>query len=179
MHGTVNKAIKKLINKNFGEEKWEEIKKEASVDINVFQSNESYEDHITFDLISSASQILDIPTNSMLFESGKVWILDIGLKNYSSIINVSASSFEEFMLGIPNFQTRLLLLYPKMQPPELIVHSDKGSLYCEYYSVQDGLTPFIIGSIHAIGDLYHTKVDLEQLYNKAENGFDSFKISWN
>jgi hypothetical protein len=66
-----------------------------------------------------------------------------------------------------------------MNPPEFVVHSSEKEMYCEYHSEKDGFTPFIIGSIHAIGDLYDTKIDLEQLHSKSEKGFDLFKISWN
>ncbi len=178
MYGTVNKAIERLIINTYGEDRWLDIKKDANVNINVFQSNEPYPDHITFDLISSSSKILDIAPSSLLFDSGKCWVLDVGLNSYASMIAAAGNNFEEFMLNIPNFQTRLLLLYPQMQAPEFVVHADGGKIYCEYHSQRDGLTPFIIGSIHAIGDLYDTKINLEQLHNKSENGFDLFKISW-
>jgi len=179
MHGTVNKAIERLITKRHSVDKWKEIKKDAKVFINVFQSNEPYDDNITFNLINSSSRILKISSDSMLFESGKCWVLDIGLTNYGSMITAAGNNFEEFMLNIPNFQTRLQLLYPNMEPPEFIIHADHGKIYCEYHSQRDGLTPFIIGAIHAIGDLYDTKINLEQLNHKSENEFNLFKISWN
>ena len=51
MYGLVNKAVEGLVVSNFGEETWEQIKGRASVDIDMFISNDSYPDSITYDLL--------------------------------------------------------------------------------------------------------------------------------
>ena len=55
MYGMVNKAIADLVCSGFGEDKWEEIKAKAAIDIDFFISNESYPDEITYKLVGSAS----------------------------------------------------------------------------------------------------------------------------
>ena len=58
MYGLVNKAVEELVVSNFGEDKWELIKSKAGVDVDVFISNESYPDSMTYDLVGAASEVL-------------------------------------------------------------------------------------------------------------------------
>ena len=54
MYGLVNKAVQGLIIENYGEETWDKIKMRANVDVEMFISNESYSDSMTYDLLVAA-----------------------------------------------------------------------------------------------------------------------------
>lgn len=55
MYGLVNKAIEELVLATHGEEAWDQISKKAGVHSDVFISNESYPDEVTYRLVTEAS----------------------------------------------------------------------------------------------------------------------------
>jgi hypothetical protein len=75
MYGLVNKAIEELVVTHFGEDQWELIKKKASVDVEVFVSNEAYPDEMTYDLVSAASEVLGKSASAILVAFGEHWVL--------------------------------------------------------------------------------------------------------
>ncbi len=56
MYGIVNKAIEELVLSNFGEEKWELIKKRGDLELDFFISNQPYDDAITYQLAKAVSE---------------------------------------------------------------------------------------------------------------------------
>ena len=72
MYGLVNKAIEGLVIENHGEEAWERIKKQAEVDVDLFVSNESYDDSLTYNLVTAACEILNAPAADILESFGRV-----------------------------------------------------------------------------------------------------------
>ncbi len=46
MYGLVNKAIKGLLVENYGEETWERVKKDSDIEIDLFLTNQSYDDEV-------------------------------------------------------------------------------------------------------------------------------------
>lgn len=61
MYGIVNKAIEELVLSNFGEEKWELIKKRGGLELDFFISNQPYDDAITYQLAKAVSEEMNIP----------------------------------------------------------------------------------------------------------------------
>ena len=81
----VNKAVEELVISNFGEDKWELIKTKAGVDVDVFISNESYPDAMTYDLVGTASEVLGAPADDILIAFGEHWVLKTAAKSYGPI----------------------------------------------------------------------------------------------
>ena len=74
MYGMVNKAVEDMVCLHHGEAVWEQIKSEAGVDVDVFMSNESYSDDITYLLVAAASKVLKMPVEQILIGFGEHWI---------------------------------------------------------------------------------------------------------
>ena len=66
MYGIVNQTIQGLVVDNFGQNKWELIKKLSGVNNDYFISDESYDDDITFELVAAASEVLEISSEEIL-----------------------------------------------------------------------------------------------------------------
>ena len=73
MYGLVNKAVEQLVQRQFGEDKWMEIKNKAGVDSN-FVAMGSYPDEVTFSLVAAASEVLGSPPEAILEAFGEHWI---------------------------------------------------------------------------------------------------------
>ena len=180
MYGIVNQAIQELVTTNFGAEKWEQVLRKSGVNEEYFLSNESYDDAITFQLASAASEVLNMPLKDVLNAFGEFWVLNTGHKKYGSLMSAGGSNLKEFIENLPVFHNRVSLVYPNLQPPEFQVsESTEHSVQLHYFSHREGLTEFVRGLLSGLSKLYQTETIIE-LVNSRENGHDHdvFKISW-
>lgn len=180
MYGIVNKAMEDLMLDLYGEDRWNIIKQRSGVDIEFFISNEPYDDDITFRLAVAASEELGLSMDTILNTFGEWWILKTGREKYSGLMEAGGSNLREFLNNLPLFHNRIMLIYPKLSPPEFkISHSTENSIHIHYYSTRKGLTEFVRGLLRGLGKMYNTPVSIV-LIESRDNGSDHevFKVSW-
>jgi hypothetical protein len=178
MYGIVNQAIQGLVTRDFGDEKWEEIKQLSGIKESYFISDQSYEDNITFELVSAATEVLNLSADDILQAFGKYWVLNTAQKKYGDLLKTGGSSFPDFIRNLPNFHSRIMLIYPKLSPPEFQVNTiDETTLELHYYSTRSGLTHFVIGLIYGLGEFFETPVVITPVTSSSNPVWhDSFII---
>jgi hypothetical protein len=178
MYGLVNQAIQGLVVDNFGEDNWKAIKQKAGVTEDAFLSNEIYDDSITFNLAVSASEVLNIPLADVLKTFGKYWIIKVGNEKYGPLMKSGGDNFIDFIVNLPNFHSRVMLIYSDIKPPEFIVEKVTDSqLKLHYYSTRQGLTDFMFGLIQGLGELYQTPIDIKLIADRRNGDeHDIFEI---
>jgi hypothetical protein len=170
MHGIVNQAIQGLITDKYGAEKWDAIKQSCSLSIDYFISNEPYDDDITYDIIGIASEHLNIDSNVILEEFGIYWVTVTGMQKYGEIMRAGGQNFTHFVMNLPNFHNRIMLIFPKLNPPEFKVEQiSEKQLILHYYSNRDGLSSFVIGLIKGIGIIYDTPIETKTILSEKQN----------
>jgi len=181
MYGLVNKGIEELVVTNFGVEKWELIKLKAGVDVDVFISNEGYPDDLTFKLVGAAVEVLGIPAEDILIAFGEHWVLQTAAQNYGPMMKSGGSSLKEFLVNLPNFHTRVAMIYPNLEPPRFqCTDVMDGGLHLHYHSHRSGLTSFVTGLIQGLGKLYETPCTSTILKRKDQGeDHDVFAVTWN
>ncbi|MBA4195976.1 MAG: heme NO-binding protein [Chitinophaga sp.] len=180
MYGIVNKAIEDLVIENFGAEKWDAVKLRSGVDIDFFISNEPYDDDVTFKLASAVSEELNITLSEVLIAFGEYWVLKTGKEKYGSLMEAGGSNLKEFLVNLPNFHNRIMLMFPKLTPPEFKVSNlEERSIHVHYISKREGLQDFTKGLLQGLGKLYNTAVTIELLEDRASGSHhEIFKVSW-
>lgn len=180
MYGIVNKAIHGLVEQKFGKKAWQEIADELKLDNPYFLSSESYPDHITYDLVRITSEKTGCSTSDIMNEFGEYWILNTGMQSYGSLMKAGGADFKEFMTNLPNFHSRVMLIYPKLTPPEFhVTDICSNSLKLHYYSTRQGLVPFVNGLINGIAKMYKTSVNIKiDESNTINHQRAVFTISW-
>ncbi|NME67960.1 heme NO-binding domain-containing protein [Flammeovirga aprica] len=180
MYGIVNKAIEGLVTTNFGEEKWEKILEESGVDHDVFSTNEIYDDKITFDLAIAASEVLGISVSDVLIAFGKYWVLTTAKKHYGSLMETGGETLKEFFVNLPNFHSRVMLLYPNIQPPEFDVeYIGESEMKLKYFSQREGLTDFVHGLILGLGEAFDIEVETHLIQGRKDGlPYDEFSVKW-
>lgn len=180
MYGIVNKAIEDLITESYGLEKWNRVKERSKVDVDFFISNEPYNDDITYKLAIAASEELGLGLNEVLHAFGEWWVLRTGKEKYGAMMQAGGNSLREFLIKLPVFHTRVMLMYPKLTPPEFkITDLTNESLYLHYFSKREGLQDFVKGLLSGLAKMYNTLVSIE-LIESRNLGADHevFKITW-
>jgi hypothetical protein len=180
MYGIVNQAIQGLIIENYGHETWKKVLDKSELNISFFLSNEAYDDAVTFKLAQSISEIANTPLNEVLIAFGEYWVLKTGVEKYGSLMKAGGSNLKDFLMNLPNFHNRIMLLYPKLTPPEFEVSNiEHNSIHVHYKSTREGLKDFVIGLLQGLGKMYATTISIELINSiAAGDNHEIFKVSW-
>jgi len=178
MYGIVNKSIHSLIESEFGSEKWEEVRINAGVETTDFLSNEQYDDSITYRLVAEVASLLQIKEKDVLIKFGHYWILNTGLEKYGSLMWSGGKEFEEFMLNLPSFHTRIMLMYPNLVPPEFLVTKTEDGMLVEYHSERKGLAYFVFGLLEGLSTMFKIAINIEVVQKHDNQNHDLFIITW-
>lgn len=179
MYGLVNRAIEELVRERFGDETWEKIKQKANVDTDVFIGLEAYPDSVTYSLVGAASEILNLPGETILEEFGKYWVLYTGKTAYGSLLDSTGTTLFESIRNLDNMHSRISLTMPHLQPPSFqCTDETENSLRVHYYSERAGLAPMVIGLLKGLGVLYRTTIDVRQVASVGQGAdHDEFLIT--
>ncbi|RZF48540.1 hypothetical protein LSTR_LSTR011155 [Laodelphax striatellus] len=181
MYGFVNYALELLVLKTFGEEKWEEIKKAADVTMEgQFLVRQIYDDEITYSLIGSAVNILNIPANMILELFGKMFFEFCQDSGYDKILQVLGATPRDFLQNLDALHDHLSTIYPGMRAPSFrcTERPEDGALVLHYYSDRPGLEHIVIGIVKTVASKLHdTEVEVEILRTKAECDHVQFLIT--
>lgn len=180
MYGIVNKAIQELVVEKFGEHAWDSVKRRSGVEEDYFISNQPYPDSITYQLAGAVSEETGLPLKEVLIAFGEFWVLNTGKQKYGSLMEAGGASLKEFLINLPNFHSRIMLIYPNLKPPEFrISHINDNSLRVHYFSEREGLEDFVTGLLQGLGKLFQTPVNIELLERRADGGdHEIYNVSW-
>ncbi|EMY3554628.1 heme NO-binding domain-containing protein [Flavobacterium psychrophilum] len=180
MYGIVNKAIEDLVIANFGEAKWNAIKDRTGIDIDFFISNEPYDDEITFKLALAVSQEMNMTINQVLITFGEWWVIKTTSEKYPGLMNSGGNNLRDFLVNLPNFHNRVMLIYPKLTPPEFkISNITENGLNLHYFSKRQGLQEFVRGLIQGLGKMFKTQVTIALIQTRNQGStHEIFKINW-
>jgi hypothetical protein len=180
MYGLINKSIEELIVEKFGEVKWSQILEESQIDPDSFITNEYYDDAITLSLIDASCKLLNLSSEKLLFTFGEHWILKTGMEKYKPILQANGTTLQEFLINLPSFHSRVMLIYPEITPPDFFIEQKSNTEFIiHYHSQRTGLTEFMRGLLHGIGQLFDININAELLQEKGEkHDHDIFLLKW-
>ena len=180
MYGIVNKAIQDLITDNFGADKWESVKDKSGIDVDYFLSSEPYDDDITYKIAGAASEVLGITVGQVLNAFGEWWILKTGKEKYGGLMEAGGNNLKEFLTNLPHFHNRIMLMYPKLTPPEFKVSDiEENSIQVHYFSKREGLQEFVRGLLSGLSKMYSVQTDIDLMQTRDDgNSHEIFKVSW-
>jgi hypothetical protein len=177
MYGLVNEAVKELVIEKFGEESWETICAKANFDDGDFLSMSPYPDKLTFDLVASASEVLNVPTEDLLFAFGEYWILYTADQGYGNMLELAGDSFPKFLKNLNMLHQRVNSVMPDLKPPAFTLRNEKENyLELVYNSHRTGLIPMLMGLVSGLGKRFDLVVDCKHL--SEEEGSHVFVIKW-
>lgn len=180
MYGIVNKAIEELVTENYGKDKWDEIKEKSGVDIDYFISNEPYDDDITYKLAGAASQVMGVTIDQVLIAFGEWWVMRTVKDKYGSLMDAGGNTLKEFIINLPVFHNRVMMIYPKLTPPEFkISHLTDEGLHLHYFSKRAGLKEFVRGLLQGLSKSYNTPMGIELIESRDDGqAHEVYKLTW-
>jgi hypothetical protein len=180
MYGIINKSIEDLVKANFGEEKWDLILERSGIDVDFFISNEPYDDDLTYKLAGATAEEMNLSLSDVLIAFGEWWVLKTTKEKYGNMLEAGGNSLREFLVNLPIFHNRVMLIYPKLTPPEFKVSNmEDRSIHVHYFSKRLGLQEFVRGLLQGLGKMYETPVTIELMESRLEGSdHEIFKVNW-
>jgi hypothetical protein len=180
MYGMVNKAIEGMVVEEAGGAIWRTILDQAGLADEIFISNEAYPDEVTYRLVTVSSEVLNRSMNDILEDFGIYWVMKVARVEYGDLMSLQGMGIGEFLDHLPNFHSRLEMIFPNFKPPRFEVSGRQpGSLILHYHTHREGLAPFVVGIIKGLGQFYETAVTVEHIHDRGStDDHDQFRISW-
>lgn len=177
MYGLVNRAIKGLVEDQFGTEAWERICTRADItDGSEFVAMDAYDDAITYALVGAASEELNLDAGTILQSFGEYWTLYTIEEGYGDMLTMMGSSLDEFLDNLDSMHERIRMTMPDLVPPSFERESQEdGSSILHYRSERAGLAPMVQGLLHGLAKRFETELEIEPL-ESPEAGHDRFRI---
>ncbi|KAI4463959.1 guanylate cyclase soluble subunit beta-2 [Holotrichia oblita] len=146
----------------------------------MFLVRQIYEDEITYNLISSAVDILQIPATAILELFGNAFFEFCQDSGYDKILQVLGATPRDFLQNLDALHDHLGTLYPGMKAPSFrcTERPEDGALVLHYYSDRPGLEYIVIGIVKAVASKLHgTEVDVQILKTKNDVDHIQFLIT--
>ncbi|MEM7181615.1 MAG: heme NO-binding domain-containing protein [Spirochaetota bacterium] len=180
MYGIVNRSLVKLLQQEYGEETWLLIREKSGIGDVSFLGHVQYDDQITYQIVVTASEVLQASPDALLYNFGIHWILSTSKEEYPLIMQSSGTNLKEFFINLPNFHNRISLIYPQLSPPEFRVsHIAANSLELHYESERQGLESFVEGLIEGLSRHFGEKVLVEHIASRKDGSEqETFRILW-
>lgn len=123
---------------------------------------------------------MNMSLDDVLIAFGEWWVIKTTTEKYPGLMNSGGSNLREFLVNLPNFHNRVMLIYPKLTPPEFKVSDvEEKSLHLHYFSKRQGLREFVRGLIQGLGKMYNTPLTIDLLQNRDEgSSHEIYKITW-
>jgi len=178
MYGLVNRGIKDHVLTAAGEQVWSDICADAGLIDDNFVAMDAYDDTITYDLVASASKLLETSVDEVLAGFGRYWILYTGAQGWGPVLDMQGSSVAEVLGNLNAMHTRLASTMPSLVMPEFIVtRSDSEAIVLEYHSEREGLSSMVVGIVEGLAERCGERWDVSQVGYRADVGFDTFMLT--
>lgn len=176
----VNRSLEELITTRHGAACWERVLARSGVEVEVFVSNEPYDDDVTLRLVAATGAELRLSPDEVLDLFGEHWVRVTAAQTYGPLFRAGGQDLGEFLQNLPNFHTRVQLLYPNLRPPEFHVRDARpGHVTLEYHSARVGLLPFVVGLLRGLGQHFETPTTITVGRTRADGlGHDELAVDW-
>ena len=182
MYGLINMAIKQLVTDSYGEASWKEILKSSGVTLSNFELLSSYDDSITYNLISGASKVTGKSSDEILFIFGSFWVEYATKAGYGTLISLFGPTFKDCLFNLNKMHEHMGAMMPELVPPKFDIekeNSDKDFILL-YQSSRLGLTPMVSGLLVSLAKRFEIdNIDVKYLGKTIDNQADRFHIKWN
>lgn len=162
MYGMVNNAVRDMVLAKFGTERWREIHQRAGAPAD-FEKMQAYDDAITYRLVQSASEVLQLPANEVMHAFGIYWVTETAEQGYGPLLALWGNTFVEFVSNLNALHERVAESFKSLEPPSFnIKRLKEGLVEVHYRSQRPGLSPFVQGLLVGLGERFDTIVKVQQ-----------------
>ena len=163
MKGVIAIALKEMVIRNFGLDKWEEILMDASLPVDLqISSSQDIEDYVIMRVISSACKVLDITPEQAADAFGDYWVNEYAFRIYAAHYEGIGNS-KDFLKRTNQIHTATTLSIPNAHPPKFEYEDPGDNTLIMTYLSNRGLMNIFIGLVRASGKHFNEELQVERI----------------
>ena len=181
MLGMVNHALQEMVEQRLGEEAWQEIRREAGSDDEVFIVMKQYPDELTYRLAAAVAARMGVSLPDALHAFGHHWMSYAERQPWGKVMHSMAGSVRELLPALDALHARIALAFPGVRMPHFRTEPDPagGALLVHYVSERDGLAPFVHGVLEGIGAMYGEMIEVTPVSLRSGGAdHDVFRVAF-
>lgn len=164
MYGVINKSLKEMVMRQFGESTWQQVMTVANVSEDSFLTMRSYDDQITYALAGAAAEVLGLSLDDALRAFGVHWVQSTLQEQYEVLMQATGSDMGGFLRNLNALHDRISSTFLDYRPPQFLVDDlDDGALKITYVSEREGLTPFVEGILLGLAQRFNAPMTIENI----------------
>ncbi|KAK7068740.1 Soluble guanylate cyclase 88E [Halocaridina rubra] len=178
MYGLLVENFSEYIKGEFGEDKWEEIRRHARIEQSDFSTHKVYNETLLPKLAKSAVELLGIPSEKLMFGMGTYFVEFVGQYGYDRVLSVLGRHVRDFLNGLDNLHEYLKFSYPRMKPPSFFCENESSTgMLLHYRSRRRGYAYYTMGQITQVAKyFYDCPLEMELL--QEEFVFDTSHVTF-
>lgn len=166
MHGLINRAVQCFVRDTYGQDRWQEVAREAELESSEFEAMLHYDDALTERVLAAIASLMQIPREAVLEDIGTYLVTHPNVEALRRLLRFSGVSFLEFLHSLDDLPHRARLAVADLDLPELELR-DRGnntfSLICRH--PHPGFGHVLIGVLRTMADDYGALALLEHTGN--------------
>ncbi|KZC12211.1 PREDICTED: soluble guanylate cyclase 88E [Dufourea novaeangliae] len=178
MYGLILENMSEYIRQVYGEDRWEEIRRQASVDQPSFSVHQVYPENLIPRLAKKAIQVLGVSEKEFFDQMGVHFVGFVGQYGYDRVLSVLGRHVRDFLNGLDNLHEYLKFSYPRMRAPSFICENEtRQGLTLHYRSKRRGFVFYTMGQIREVArHFYHKELQIELV--REEVLFDTVHVTF-
>ncbi|EDX12878.1 soluble guanylate cyclase 88E isoform X1 [Drosophila simulans] len=178
MYGLLLENLSEYIKSVYGEEKWEDIRRQAGIDSPSFSVHQVYPENLLQKLAKKAQQVLGVSERDFMDQMGVYFVGFVGQYGYDRVLSVLGRHMRDFLNGLDNLHEYLKFSYPRMRAPSFICENEtKQGLTLHYRSKRRGFVYYTMGQIREVARyFYHKEMHIELV--REEILFDTVHVTF-
>ncbi|RZF48553.1 hypothetical protein LSTR_LSTR011168 [Laodelphax striatellus] len=167
-----------FIKQVYGEERWEEIRRQAQVDQPSFSVHQVYPENLIPRLAKKAIQVLGVTEREFFDQMGVHFVGFVSQYGYDRVLSVLGRHMRDFLNGLDNLHEYLKFSYPRMRAPSFICENEtRQGLTLHYRSKRRGFVYYTMGQIREVArHFYHKEMRIELV--REELLFDTVHVTF-
>ncbi|KAG5345676.1 GCY8E cyclase, partial [Acromyrmex heyeri] len=172
MYGLILENLAEYIRQVYGEDRWEEIRRQASVDQPSFSVHQVYSENLIPRLAKKAIQVLGVTEKEFFDQMGVHFVGFVGQYGYDRVLSVLGRHVRDFLNGLDNLHEYLKFSYPRMRAPSFICENETRQ-----GDKRRGFVYYTMGQIREVArHFYHKELQIELV--REEVLFDTVHVTF-
>ncbi|HMV78707.1 MAG TPA: heme NO-binding domain-containing protein [Leptospiraceae bacterium] len=160
MKGSIAIALKEMIEKNFGEDKWNDTLIESGLTEEPhFTAVSDVDDKLVMKMINGACTALKITLLQAADAFGDYWVNEYSQKLYKPYYR-QCNNAQEFLLSMNSVHSTVTRRIENAKPPVFEYEKKDDKTLIMKYRSERGMIDFMIGLIKGVGKYYNEKLTI-------------------
>ncbi|XP_039453267.1 soluble guanylate cyclase 88E-like isoform X2 [Culex pipiens pallens] len=158
MYGLLLENLSEYIKSVYGEEKWDDIRRQTGISSPSFGVHDDYDENLLNTLAGKAQEILGVSEREFMDQMGVYFVAFVSQYGYDRVLSVLGRHMRDFLNGLDNLHEYLKFSYPLMRAPSFICENEtRHGLTLHYRTKRKGFVYYTMGQIREVARHFYHK----------------------